>query len=297
MTISEAQLDTWAKQGSITQSKATYATVRTCLEASDAPYATRSKSIFLQGSYGNDTNIYADSDVDVVIATDSIYYYGTDNLTPDEVTAFKAHLTGTGGYSYDKFKAEVLVQLTKKFGTSVKPGKKAIFISGDGNRRDVDVLPAVEYRLYTHFRSPTDRAYYEGITFWTSDGVQIINYPKIHSTNATTKHQATNSWFKATVRIFKNMRNTMIDNGYLAEGVAPSYFLEGMLYNVPNDLFGNSYQSTCVKAINWLFKCDRDKLLCANERYYLLRQNSQVCWRPEDFETYLAAVIKFWNAT
>lgn len=297
MPISEVQLETWAKQGSISQSQATYATVRTCLEASDAPYAGRSKSIFLQGSYGNDTNIYADSDVDVVIATDSIYYYGTDDLTPDEVTAFKANLAGGSGYTYGKFKAEVLAQLTKKFGSSVKPGKKAIFVKGDGGRRDADVLPAVEFRRYTRYRSPTDRSYYEGITFWTSDGKQIINFPKHHSANATTKHQASNSWFKPTVRIFKNMRNVMIAKGYLAEGVAPSYFLEGMLYNVPNNLFGVRYEDTCVNAINWLSKCDRDKLVCANERYYLLRSSSPVCWRPEDFETFLAAVIKFWNAT
>ena len=297
MAISEAQLSTWAKQGSITQSRETYAIVRQCLGATDAPYGGRSKSIFLQGSYGNDTNIYADSDVDLVIATGSIYYYGTDDLTPDEVTAFKANLSGGGGYTYDKFRADVLAQLTKKFGNSVKPGKKAIFVRGDGSRRDADVLPAVEYRRYTRYRSPTDRSYYEGITFWTADGKQIINYPRHHSANATTKHQATNSWFKPTVRIFKNMRNSMIAKGYLSEGYAPSYFLEGMLYNVPNNLFGSSYEDTCVNAINWLSECDREKLVCANERYYLLRSNSPVCWRPEEFETYLAAVIKFWNAS
>jgi hypothetical protein len=297
MGISESQLDTWSKQGSVTQSQATYATVRTCLEASDAPYAGRSKSIFLQGSYGNDTNIYADSDVDVVIVTDSVFYHGSDDLTPAEKTAINAVLKGGGGYTYDHFKKDVLTQLTKKFGNAVKPGKKAIFIEGEGNRRDTDVLPAVAYRRYTRFRTYEDSDYYEGITFWTTAGVQIINYPKYHSANATTKHQSTNSWYKPTVRIFKNMRNSMIVKGYLAEGIAPSYFLEGMLYNVPNNLFGKTYQDTCVNAINWLAKCDREKLVCANERYYLLRANSQVCWNAADFETYLAAVIKFWNAS
>lgn len=295
MAIPEAQLGTWAKQGSVAQSQETYATVRSCLEASDAPYSGRSKSIFLQGSYGNDTNIYADSDVDVVIATDSVYYYGTDDLKPDQLTAFKASLSGGGGYTYDKFKTAVVSQLAKKFGGSVKPGKKAIFIQGDGGRRDADVLPAVEYRRYTRFRTSADSSYYAGITFWTTDGVQIINYPKLHSANATTKHQSTSSWFKPTVRILKNMRNAMIAKGFLAEGVAPSYFLEGMLYNVPDNLFGASYEDTCVNAINWLAKCDRDKLVCANERYFLLRPNSPVTWRAEFFETYLAAVIKFWN--
>jgi hypothetical protein len=297
MAISEGQLDTWCKQGSVTQSQATYATVRTCLEASDAPYVGRSKSIFLQGSYGNDTNIYADSDVDVVIVTDSVFYHGSDDLTPAEKTAISAVLTGGGGYTYDDFKKDVLAQLTKKFGSAVKPGKKAIFIKGEGNRRDTDVLPAVAYRRYTRFRTYEDSDYYEGITFWTTAGVQIINYPKYHSANATTKHQNTNGWYKPTVRIFKNMRNSMIVKGYLAEDIAPSYFLEGMLYNVPNNLFGKTYADTCANAINWLAKCDRDKLVCANERYYLLRPNSQVCWNPADFEVYLAAVIKFWKAS
>ncbi|MHB8283341.1 MAG: nucleotidyltransferase domain-containing protein [Caulobacteraceae bacterium] len=297
MAISEAQLDIWAKQGSVTQSQATYATVRNCLEASDAPYAGRSKSIFLQGSYGNDTNIYADSDVDVVIVTDSVFYHSDNDLSPDEQTAIRAVLKGGGGYSYSQFKTEVLAQLTKKFGSAVERGKKAIFVKGEGNRRDADVLPAVEFRRYTRFKTYTDSDFHEGITFWTTDGVQIINYPKHHSANATAKHQATTSWYKPTVRIFKNMRNAMIAKGYLAEGVSPSYFLEGMLYNVPNNLFGQTYANTCANALNWLHKCDRNKLVCANERYYLLRTGDQVCWNPQDFETYLAAVIKFWNAS
>ncbi|MHC1550167.1 hypothetical protein ACYJL1_16845 (plasmid) [Phyllobacterium sp. K27] len=34
---------------------------------------------------------------------------------------------------------------------------------------------------------------------------------------------------KPAVRIFKNIRNRIIDDGRLREGIAPSYFLEGML--------------------------------------------------------------------
>jgi hypothetical protein len=36
----------------------------------------------------------------------------------------------------------------------------------------------------------------------------------------------------------------MIDAGAIEDGVAPSYFLEGLLYNVPNDNFGSSYEDT-----------------------------------------------------
>jgi hypothetical protein len=89
----------------------------------------------------------------------------------------------------------------------------------------------------------------------------------------------------------------MIARGLLADGIAPSYFLEGMLYNVPNSLFGGSYGNTVVNAINWLKKCpDRSKLLCANEQFYLLHPTNPVAWRAENLQTYLNAVIDFWNA-
>ena len=38
--------------------------------------------------------------------------------------------------------------------------------------------------------------------------------------------------------MYKNMRNYLIDQNRLRDGLAPSYFLEGMLHNVPNDRFG-----------------------------------------------------------
>jgi hypothetical protein len=67
MAIPENQLVTWSHQGSIQQSTATYATVKNVLDSTQAPYYLKSYEGFLQGSYGNDTNIYADSDVDVVL--------------------------------------------------------------------------------------------------------------------------------------------------------------------------------------------------------------------------------------
>lgn len=290
MTIPEAQLDVWAKQGSVTQSQQTYEAVRKILAASDAPYHNRSHSIFLQGSYGNDTNIYADSDVDVVIVTDSVYYPDTDALNEAQLATFNAKFV-RAEYQYAHFKQDVVAQLTKCFGTDVKPGKKAIFVKGNGSRRDADVLAAAEHRRYTGI----GESFHRGIIFWTTDGTKIVNFPKQHSANCTTKHQGTNSWFKPCVRILKNMRNRMIADGFLADGVAPSYFLEGMLYNVPNDKFGDSYINTIANSLNWLLTCDRSKLLCANEMYFLLHPSSPVTWRAEKMHTYLDAVVKYWN--
>jgi len=66
------------------------------------------------------------------------------------------------------------------------------------------------------------------------------------------------------VRILKNMRSRLVNDGVTAEGSAPSYFLEGLLYNVPNDKFGTSYGDTFVAAMNWILEADRKKFVCAN---------------------------------
>jgi hypothetical protein len=156
MPISEHQLDTWAKQGTVAQSQATYATVRAALEAADAPYFTRNHTIFLQGSYGNDTNIYADSDVDVVIRLDGTFYKDVSRLPPGDRAAYDAHFD-PATYSYSEFKRDVAAQLTRRFGSAVKPGSKAIFVEGIGSRRDADVLPAAQWRSYTRFKSWFDQ--------------------------------------------------------------------------------------------------------------------------------------------
>lgn len=80
MGIPESQLDTWSHQGSITQSSTTYATIKNALEAGGSTYASKSYKVFLQGSYGNDTNIYSESDVDVVIQLDSTFYHNLESL-------------------------------------------------------------------------------------------------------------------------------------------------------------------------------------------------------------------------
>ena len=41
----------------------------------------------------------------------------------------------------------------------------------------------------------------------------------------TAKHQVTNKSLKPTVRIYKNMRNRMVEKGIIKSGAAPSYFM------------------------------------------------------------------------
>ena len=84
MAIPERQLETWASQGAIATSGSTYQTIRNALLAPGTPYAGKDLDVFLQGSYGNDTNVYAESDVDVVIRLDDTFYTDLSDLPADD---------------------------------------------------------------------------------------------------------------------------------------------------------------------------------------------------------------------
>lgn len=294
MAIPEGQLETWSHQGSTTQSASTYQTIKNVLESTHAPYANRSFNIFLQGSYGNDTNIYADSDVDIVICLTSTFYSDTSRLNDLDKAEYNRQRS-PASYGLDDFKKEVTAWLTHKFGQGVRTGNKAIFVPGDKGRRDVDVLACAVHRTYLTFPQYGNPSYYDGIRFTTASGVQIINYPKQHRENCTAKHQSTSLKFKPNVRVLKNMRNRMIELQLLNEGVAPSYFLEGMLSNVPNHLIQTTHQKTFVSAFSWLNDQPISSLMCANGVHRLIDDGEPVCWKKQDFLNYKKIAISFWN--
>lgn len=295
MAIPESQLDTWSHQGSITQSAATYQMIKDALEADSTGYAGRNYKVFLQGSYGNDTNIYAESDVDVVIRLDDVYFNDHANLSPEDKAVFDNEFV-PATYNYDEYKKDVLKALTDKFGTDAKFGNKAIAIAANGGRRKADVIAAMQFRRYSKFKGAYDQTYDEGICFFNEKGERIANYPKQHLANLTTKHQNSSKWLKPMVRVLKNLRSKLVADGKLGAGIAPSYYLEGLLYNVPSDKFGRSYSDCFVNAMNWIqSEADKDKLVCANEQYYLLWDGSHTSWEKANANAFLKAAIEAWN--
>lgn len=293
MAIAETQLETWSHQGAIAGSADTYRIIRQVLGSSAAPYAAYNYEIFLQGSYGNDTNIYAESDVDIVIRLDSTFLQDVSALPPEQQDAYNAAYSAAP-YPYAQFQADVLAQLRSAFGSSVQPGSKAIKIEASGARRNADVVVAAQFRRYQRFRHLFDESYDTGICFYTAAGQRIVNYPKQHSANCTAKQAATNRRFKPMVRVLKNMRKNMVAHGWLADGVAPSYFLEGLLYNVPDTLFQSRYADTFVGAMAWIVNADRNQFVCANEQHYLIRDTS-VTWPAANAETFFAQALDYWN--
>lgn len=294
MAIPETDLTTMAAIGAQKTSKDTYATVKLALEDAQAGYHGKDYSIFLQGSYGNDTNIVKESDVDVVIRLDAIFTYDISPLSPQEQEAFKA-THPNAAYTHIDFRNDVLEILYNRFGSDVVPGTKAIMIKAFHNRRKTDVLIATQHRKYSRYTALGNEDKVTGISFHKTDGTRIVNYPVQHRDNLATKNQSTGEYFKHIVRIFKNARQKLIEQGIIEQGIAPSYYIEGLLYNVPNENFGTSYEDSMVNTINWLINADRSKFVCANKQYKLLDGNDEVTWNTNNCDLFLNGIVELWN--
>jgi predicted nucleotidyltransferase len=127
MAIPGQQLNTWSKIGSITGSSQTYNLIRETLEDPVAPYHGKNYSVFLQGSYANDTNIIGESDVDIVIVLKDCWQSDLSGLDEPQKAAYKqAFVDAT--YGHADFKRDVLNVLRNEYGNEVEPGNKALYV-------------------------------------------------------------------------------------------------------------------------------------------------------------------------
>jgi hypothetical protein len=296
VAISEAQLETWTDLGSVQQSSATYQSIKNVLEHSNVPYASKQIDSFLQGSYKNDTNIRGDSDVDIVLRTRSLFHYNIDALPEPQKAEFNRSYPNRAQYDLNAFKKDVENWLFQNYAGDLDlSGKKALRIKNNGGRRSADVLLVAPHKRFSRYVSAQDQACVEGVLFITSDGTHIINYPKQHSDNMTAKHQTTNNHLKPTVRIFKNIRNKMVENGIIKAGAAPAYFIEGMLYNVPAEQFSASRQTTVEGCWGWVNTSDHGSLMCANGIHPLSRDNISTSWPVQGYIDFLKGVRTLWS--
>jgi hypothetical protein len=298
MTIAEHQLETWANLPSSKQFTETFASIKSVLESTRAPYyGKRNFKVHLRGSYRNDTNVYGTGDVDIVACTSDTFGYDQNDLLQGQQDLYRNSNGPNVQSACIPFKQELFSWLGAYYGYGeVNPGKKAIVLKGNGTRRKSDILACTEYRHYYHYAFAGDPSFHPGIRFCTTDGQWIVNYPKQHYKNCAAKHQDTNEWFKPTARILKNMRNRMIDDRIIGADLVSSYYIEGMLWNVPNPSYGRSFVSTVANCLNHLRNARESDLMCANNLSPLVRDGRPDSLPTANFDTFITKAIEFWNA-
>lgn len=288
MGIPESQLETWSHQGAIITAKSTADSVKNALDSYESWPSGIEYEVYLQGSYKNSTNIRGDSDVDVIAQLSSTFY---SNLSEEQKKLLRLK---PASYGWEDFRLDVLNSLKKYYGSDqVKEGNKSLKIKAGSGRLPADVVVCAQYRQYAASLNIND--YVEGMTFWTKLGNrQIINYPKLHYQNGVQKHQNTKDWWKPAVRMFKNIRTHLVDRGEIEKDLAPSYFLECLLYNVPNNQFGKSFQDTFCDVVNWINDISLENFVCQNEHLHLFGLTPEQ-WSQDKAKLFIQNLIELWN--
>jgi hypothetical protein len=265
---------TWAKPLSDTEDEKcenAEGMVRKAIDASTA-LKTRSIRVFTQGSYRNNTNVRADSDVDIAVCCRSLI--NADYSFAPHVDDQKAGLVDST-YSSAQLRIDVGDALRSYFGSSqVNAGSKAFDVHSNSYRVDADVVPCVEHRRY----QSTDR-WLTGTTIYPTSGGRIVNWPQQNYDNGAAKNLATNANFKRLVRIIKNLRNYMAEEGYREAEPIPSYLIECLVWQVPNEGFlHTSYAEDVQYILTRLYNETRNDDSCRewgeiNELKYLFRSS------------------------
>jgi hypothetical protein len=165
----EDQLSGWTNPSSDTEKDKQDRTERMIREAIDSHKAFNgcSLKVYAKGSYANNTNVRADSDVDIAVeCTDVLYWEESENgvHTPGEPYE--------GIWTPEKLRAELVSAMKAKFSTQVdSSGTTAIQINSSSARVDADVVPCFSFRYYMKHGSR------DGTKIFKTDGSSIVNYP------------------------------------------------------------------------------------------------------------------------
>jgi len=257
------------------------------------PLAKRTVEVFAQGSYRNNTNVRQESDVDICVRCMSAVYY--DLSFAQGLTKEQAGLPDSD-YTYAQFKNDVQAALETKFGRGrVGRGNKAFDIRENSYCADADVVACLEHRSYFWLDNGAF-SFTSGMTFLPDNGGVIINWPNQNYNNGVTKNNATGRRFKRVVRILKRLRNEMEQQGIATAAPIPSYLIECLVWNVPNEGFRNdSYVANVRYALAHLFHATINEQSCqkwceVNNVKYLFHISQP--WTREQAHAFLSAA---WN--
>ena len=236
--------------------------------------------VFLQGSYKNDTNLGGDSDVDVVVRLSS-------KLKPAVVDLTGERLQENGSHKFvytqwKSFRDEALKALRARFGKAAKSGRKTLKVPKGKIPADADLVVTVSHRV--------------GIGFYLLDERRwVVSFPQQHHDGGLKKEKATNNRFKRTIRMFKTARNRLVEKKMLTKDDAPSYFIECLLYNVPDSLFALKLAPTYTGILDWLRTAKLKDFKCQNGQVDLFGSGREQ-WTVQKAQAFVKALRELWDA-
>ncbi len=279
MTISERTLSRWSHHQASTAFTQAHLPIREALNAHNR-LSQFKYEVFLQGSYKNDTNLGGDSDVDVVVRLSSKLKPAVADLTGERLQENGSHKFVHR--QWKSFRDEALKALRARFGTAAKSGRKTLKVPKGKIPADADLVVTVSHRQGIGLYLPDERRW-------------VVSFPQQHHERGLKKEKATNMRFKRTIRMFKAARNRLVEKKVLRKEDAPSYFIECLLYNVPDSLFATKLAPTYTGVLGWLKTAKLKDFKCQNGHVPLFGRGREQ-WTQEKSRVFVKALQALWDA-
>jgi len=201
--------------------------------------------VYAKGSYPAFTNVVRDSDVDIAVEL-TTFFGNRFVLDARDLTISDVGVTPyDGNATLPGFKDDVERALIDAFGTGpVDRGNKAIHIRESSQSLKADVVPCVTMKTWiSRYEART------GISLHNDSrpSETILNFPRQHLVEGTSKNDATSRRYKRVVRILKRLENEMVDRGVIDP--VPSFLIESAVFNVPNDRFASNSWSERIERV------------------------------------------------
>ena len=293
MKYSETTLKSWTNPASYSEEQKIENTINMIKSAinSSSELNDLTIEIFVQGSYANNTNVRTNSDVDVCVMLTSTFYANYPDGKYNSDYGFVA-----GSISYNEYKCRVKRAIVNKFGSdAVTEGNKSLKVKSNSYHVNADVVVAFMLKDYRIINSYDSQDYVEGIRFEASNGITVTNYPKEHIQNGREKNKQTNHYYKYLTRIFKRIRNAMVEDELINGDKISSFLVECLVWNVPNNIITRypTWEETVKQAIIYLYNAIKENKHTewgeVSERLYLFVGRK---WSASDAQAFL---YDMWN--
>ena len=162
-----------------------------------------------------------DSDVDVAVEFQEIFYWEATNDAAGMSGADLSITPYSGSYPPEQFKDDVERVLVKRYGRSaVNRRDKAIHVREDSRSLAADVVPCFTFHRYDRLGFNGVPLHHKGIQIHPRFGWhEIENWPEQNHERGVTKNDATGRRYKRVVRILKRLKNDMVERGIHAGSV------------------------------------------------------------------------------
>ena len=279
MAISESTLAQWSHHQAATAFTQAHLPIRAALDAYSWP-SDMNYEVFLQGSYKNDTNLGGESDVDVVVRLNHRLRPRVAKLSGQQLQEDASH---QGAYQrWKSFRDHVLKAMRARFENAAKSGRKTLTVPKGRIPADADLVVTLRYK--------------EGIAFYLPDERRwVVSFPQHHHARGVRKERATSNRFKRTIRMFKAARNRLVETKALTKDDAPSYFIECLLYNVPDNLFAPKRAPTYTDILDWLRTVKLNDFKCQSGQVALFGPGREQ-WSEKKARAFVKALQGLWDA-